>query len=272
MTEETKTHITHNLQSGIQSLDTLGLSFSPGGLYIIGGRPGMGKTSLMLDIALHAAKDEGKPVWIFTLAESSEQILSRLLAKLSDISLDKILRNDSDSRVSLERFKSELTGLPISVFDQAMTVNAITQTIGSKERPGLICIDYVQLLQSRFRACVKFNCLDVFQPIFEGMDEIICMLKRTAQENNVPIVVLSQLSRRLEQRADKRPRLKDTRYCRLFEQLADAVLFIYRDRYYNESELAEKPDIAELIVAKNAAGALGTAMAEFDHKTVSFKD
>ena len=255
-------------KSGFKSLDELKFEFSRNNLYLIGGRPGMGKTSLMLDMAISIAKDE-KPVYIFSLDMPAEKLIIRLLSKYAKIPLTECQRGDSECCPILQKVRKELAELPIFICDNAVTVNEIKNIVQNENVSGLVFIDYLQLIDVGAGLYGNSNNVTCANPVLERQFEIVNELKATAKKAKLPIVLLTQLARQLEQRADKRPILKDVRYCKYVEQVADAILFIYRDAYYNWDE-GEPSHTAELILAKNNGGKTGTATVEYDTETVSF--
>ena len=257
-------------KSGFKSLDELKYGFSKDNLYLIGGRPGMGKTSLMLDMAINIAKEE-KPIYIFSLDMPAEKLIIRLLSKYAKIPLTECLRGDSKCCSILQKAKKELAELPIFICDNAVTVNEIKNVVHNENVSGIVFIDYLQLIDVGAGQYGNSNNVTCMNPVLERQFEIVDELKATAQKAKLPIVLLTQLARQLEQRADKRPILKDVRYCKYVEQVADAILFIYRDAYYNGDE-GKTSHTAELILAKNNGGKIGTATVEYDAETYSFAE
>ena len=258
-------------KSGYNALEELSLEFSSGNFYLIGGRPGMGKTALMLDIALHAAENDSTPVFIFSLDKTAEQLTMRLISKYSNIPLDQCLCGDRDCIPTLELVRDKIAKLPIFICDEVVTVNEITEIIHSEKMRGLVFIDFLQLIDVGVEQYGNSNNAICSQPVFERQFEISNCLKSIAQDENTAIIALAQLARRLEERADKRPILGDIRYNRFIEQVADSIVYIYRYSYYywGEDE-TEQSDSAELIVAKNRFGKTGNAIVKYDRDTTSF--
>jgi replicative DNA helicase len=297
--------------SGITTgLDTL--NARTGGLHhsdllILAGRPGMGKSSLATNIAFNAAsrwvrdaqdgvppeKSVGAKVAIFSLEMSADQLATRILAENSGISAEALRMGkigQSDFR-NLARAAAELETLPLYIDDTAgLTIAALrTRARRLKRRHGigLIVIDYLQLLQGSGRAS-ESNRVQEISEISRG-------LKTLAKELNVPVLALSQLSRAVEQREDKRPQLSDLRESGSIEQDADIVMFIYREDYYVAMREPKRPGdaddvrvhedhdkwfaemqgvhgLAELIVAKQRHGATGKVMLKFEAQMTRFSD
>ena len=262
--------ISKPVSTGIEELDRMGVRFEPGKLYVIGGRPGMGKTSLMLDIALHAARNENIPVHIFTLAESSEQLALRVLSRYGGNPNRRTEKEGFVYRQAFESNREELRSIPLYFYDSAFAFSDIEETIYGRKLSGLIFIDYLQLVDVGIGKYSTSNNTRCKNPDLKRQKELCIFLETVAQKANVPIVVLSQVSRNMERRKDKRPVLGDNRYSSLIEQKADAVIFVYRDAYYNPDN-AQKPETAELIVAKNRRGSTGTAFVVFDGSRLSFQ-
>ena len=258
------------ISTGFEALDRMDVRLERGKLYVIGGRPGMGKTSLMLDIALHAAGEENIPVHIFTLAESSEQLALRVFARYGEKAIHITEKDESAHRQAFETNREELESIPLYFYDSAFAFSDIEETIYGKKLSGLIFIDDLQLVDVGIGKYSTSNNIRCKNPDLKRQKELAILLETIAQKANVPIVVLSQVSRNMERRKDKRPVLGDNRYSDLIEQRADAVIFIYRDAYYNPDN-AQKPEPAELIVAKNRRGSTGTAFVVFDDGRLSFQ-
>ena len=223
-----------NIQGGLQ----------PGSLNVIAARPGMGKSSFTNNIAESVAERTKKSVVIFSLENSGEQICMNILASYSFISKNTILTGDFDECED-KRFKKasqKLSQSPIYINDNSsISISEIRETLESVQNLGLIIIDYIQLMYTE-------NKYD------ESENEILKNIQNLslfAKELDVPVIVVSQLSRKLEYRINKRPRLSDLHYHGAMEQYADVILFLYRDDYYYEDE---NPGIAECIIAKNRYG------------------
>ncbi len=275
-------------------------------LLILAGRPGMGKTSLATNFAFNAAnrlrrdladgiseeESVGAATAFFSLEMSADQLATRILAEQSGISSEnlrtgKISREDFQS---LSRASQELAELPLYIDDTpALTIAALrarARRLKRKHNIGFIVVDYLQLLQGSGRA--NDNRVNEISEISRG-------LKTLAKELNVPVMALSQLSRAVEQREDKKPMLSDLRESGSIEQDADIVLFVYREDYYVNAVEPKFPDendpadvhekweawrakmeqvtgIAELIVAKQRHGSTGRVRMRFESRITKFSD
>lgn len=258
-------------------------------LIILAGRPSMGKTALATNIAFNAAlakknnEEGGGRVAFFSLEMSSEQLVTRILAQVSSIPSERIRRGD----IKEEDFKGihdaskALNDLPLYIDDTpALTVSAVRTRARKLQRQhglDLIVVDYLQLLQgsSERRNDSRVN----------EISEITRGLKTLAKELNIPVIALSQLSRAVEARDDKRPQLADLRESGSIEQDADVVMFVYREEYYESrrepspgteqhvkwlERMAEVYNLAEVIVAKQRHGPVGTVRLFFDGKYTKF--
>lgn len=251
------------LASGFYDLDAMTGGFSREDLIIVAGRPSMGKTSIALGIARHVANNE--PVVIFSLEMSKEQLGNRYLSSESGIPSEKLRNgqlNDADW-VELSRAIGTLGELPITINDSktitpTQMASICRQVAIEKGGLGMVLIDYVQLMgegnDNRVQEIAKLSR----------------QLKQMAGELNVPVVLLSQLSREVEGRNNKRPISKDLRDSGSLEQDADLILMLYRDEYYNPNT----PDrgIAEVIITKHRNGPVGTVKLLFDAELTSFKN
>lgn len=269
------------LATGLRDLDALSGGLHPGEVTIIAARPSMGKTDLAVNVSA-AVAEAGKSVGIFSLEMSAEEITKRMLARLSTIPADRQRggRVSHHEMLSLAEASRQLDSLTLHIDDTpAPTVDAISARARRLQRRrglDLIVVDYLQLIapgNSRNRRNANRT---------EDVTEISRALKVMAKEIGVPVIALSQLSRQVESREDKRPQLSDLRESGAIEQDADAVMFLYREEYYASREepqqktgqsasdyamkLADHNDrlracqgIAEVIVAKNRMGPTGTA-------------
>ena len=241
------------LPTGLHDLDRILLGFQPGTLNILGARPAMGKSALALRIAVHAAQAAAKPVLFFSLEMGAAELAQRVLA--SEARVDStLLRNGRVTQNDWQKIGLALGTLsvPLIIDDSPGTsVAAIRararRTVSREGGLGLIVIDYLQLMGA-----------DDNKPENRQLEvsEISRKLKLLAREFGIPVLALSQLSRALEARTDKRPTLSDLRESGALEQDADVVMFLYRDEVYNP-ESKEAKGAAELNVAKHRAGPLG---------------
>ena len=240
------------IATGFNDLDYMTSGFQPSDLIIIAARPSMGKTAFCLNIAQNVAVKNKTPVVIFSLEMSKEQLAQRMLCAEARINGQR-LRNgqlqDSEWQV-LSHALSRLSEAPIFIDDtpsiSVMELRAKSRRIKAEHGLGMVIIDYLQLMQGR-------NKIENRQ---QEISEISRSLKALARELQVPVIALSQLSRAVESRINKRPQLSDLRESGAIEQDADIVSFIYRDDYYNPE--SEKQNIAEIIIAKQRNGPVGT--------------
>ncbi len=245
------------LASGFYDLDSLTQGFQKSDLIIIAGRPSMGKTAFSLNITQNLIKNYKLPILFFSLEMSKEQLIYRLLSTETGISQNRLKIGNlyKEDWTNLELTVQEFSRLPLFIEDKA---NLTSQDIRLKiknilfeyNQIGLIVIDYLQLMQN--------SKLKIDNRVQE-LSEITRSLKNIAKEFQVPIIALSQLSRNVETRVNKRPILSDLRESGSIEQDADLVLMLYREDYYN-SNLEENKELhsAELIIAKHRNGPLGT--------------
>lgn len=251
-------------RTGLHDLDEMTGGLKKSDLIILAARPSMGKTALAMNIALAAARDV--PVLVFSLEMSKAQLVDRLISSVSGVNLKRILdgelSKDEMSRIfdvlpEMEKRKLSIDdtgGLRIS--ELKMRARQYKHENGL----GLIVVDYLQLVQSS-KAYIGNRVNEV--------SEVSRELKALAKELDVPVLALSQLSRNLEMRADRRPQLSDLRESGSIEQDADIVMFLYRDEYYNRD--SEEQNIAEIIIAKNRNGPIGFKRFQFDKEIVRFR-
>jgi len=278
--------------SGLRDLDHWLGGLHPSDLIIVAGRPSMGKTALVTNIAFNAAKAaldkkvEGGAVVFFSLEMSAEQLALRILSHETGISSNNIRRGDlvSDDFYKFDQVARELYALPLFIDDTpGLSITALrsrARRLKRKENISLIIVDYLQLLSGPGGRKNDNRT--------QELSEITRQLKTIAKELNVPVIALSQLSRAVESRDDKRPQLSDLRESGSIEQDADIVMFIYRQAYYEERKEPEKSDaekhfqwqekmgnianISELIIAKQRHGPVGTLQLFFDPKFTKFGD
>ena len=292
-------HVT-GVTSGLRDLDAKLGGLHPSDLIILAGRPSMGKTALATNIAYNAAKawlesdkQEGAPIGFFSLEMSAEQLATRILADAVEVSGDKIRRGeirDADFQKFVEASHT-LSRVPFFVDDTpALTITAVRTRARRLKRTsglGLIVVDYLQLLRGGGISKVENRVQEI--------SEITRGLKAIAKELEVPVIALSQLSRAVEQREDKRPQLADLRESGSIEQDADVVMFVYREQYYLErAEPGRRPEeseekhldrhqqwqqrceevhnTAEVIIAKQRHGPVGTVRLFFDGNYTRFGD
>jgi len=241
------------LPTGLVDLDNQILGLNKGELILVASRPGMGKTSIALNIAVNAAKASGKAVAVFSLEMSREQLATRLLSGEALVDAQKLQRGN----LSAEEWRRIVTAAGSLSMTRIMIDDNPTLSVADMNAQcrrvkdlGLVVVDYLQLMQS---AGGKNNSGENRQQIVADMSR---MLKIMAKELEVPVLCLSQLSRANEGRNDKRPMLSDLRESGAIEQDADVVIGLYREGYYNKE--CENPNAAEAIVLKNRKGQIGT--------------
>jgi replicative DNA helicase len=242
------------LATGLHDVDRFIMGMNNSDLILIASRPGMGKTSIALNIALHAAKTSGKSVAVFSLEMSREQLALRLLSAESFIDGKKLQtgRIKTDEWRRLADAATSISSAELLINDDpSLTVADMNAQCRRVANLGLVVIDYIQLMQSASssRGHQSENRVQV-------VSEISRMMKIMARELNVPVICLSQLSRANEVRQNKRPLLSDLRDSGAIEQDADVVIGLYRDDYYNRE--SENHNIAECIILKNRRGETGT--------------
>ena len=236
-------------------------------LIIIAGRPGMGKTGLLLNIALHAARQHRKGVAIFSLEMSAEQLVGRLVAAETGIDSQRLRRGAlrQDEWQLFTQATSRLSETHIFIDDTPsitpMQLRTRCRRLSSEHRIDMVILDYLQLMSGDYRA----------ENRVQEISYISRHLKGLARELNVPVVAASQLSRAVEQRQDKHPLLSDLRESGSIEQDSDVVMFIYRDEYYLKDK-TEKPNIAEIDVSKHRNGPVGKAELFFQAELARFRE
>jgi replicative DNA helicase len=287
------------ITSGLESLNAKIGGLHKSDLIIVAGRPGMGKSALATNIGFAAAqrylrdiedgiepeKSAGAPVALFSLEMSADQLATRILAEQSSISSENLRMGKISKQEfrQLARAAGELESLPLYIDDTpGLTIAALRARARRLKRQkgiGMVIIDYLQLLQGTGRNA-NDNRVQEISEISRG-------LKTLAKELDLPVIGLSQLSRAVEQREDKRPQLSDLRESGSIEQDADIVIFIYREDYYLAARQPsdDHPDFAswqeemeraygraEIIVAKQRHGATGKVRVKFDSRITKFSD
>jgi len=261
-----KKELITGIPSGFTELDKLTAGFQPSDLVIIAGRPSMGKTAFALNIAQHAAVEHGVPTAIFSLEMSKEQLALRMLCSEAMVDAHKVRTGflGKEDWPRLITAAGNLSQAPIFIDDTpALTVlemRAKARRLKSDQDIGLVIVDYLQLMQGRAGT----------ERREQEISEISRSLKAMAKELNVPVIALSQLNRKVEDRPNKRPQMSDLRESGAIEQDADVIAFIYRDEVYNRAEDNPKRGKAEIIVAKQRNGPTGTVLLAFVGKFSSF--
>jgi len=267
-----QTGLYRGVPTGFKQLDNMLSGLQRADLVILAARPSMGKSSLALDMARHVAVFQNLPVGIFSLEMGKDQLVERLLASQANVDSWRIRTGklqdggaggDNDW-ARLQTAMGTLSETPIYIDDAGTTnimqMRAMARRLQADVGLGLLIVDYLQLMDSTNK----------FASPIQQVTENSRALKQLARELNIPVLVLSQLSRAVEQRTPHRPMLSDLRESGAIEQDADVVLFIYREDKYNENSLEK--NIAEIIVAKHRNGATGAVKLYFDDARVSFRD
>ncbi|HMK74814.1 MAG TPA: replicative DNA helicase [Thermodesulfobacteriota bacterium] len=254
--------------SGFKELDRMTAGFQPSDLIIIAGRPSMGKTAFCLDVAEYAAIENKIPVAIFSLEMSKEQLVIRMLCSQANVEGTRLRTgylNESDWP-KLTIAAGNLSEAPIYIDDtaalSALELRAKARRLKSEYSLGMVIIDYLQLMKGRARV----------ESRQQEISEISRSLKALAKELNIPVIAVSQLSRKTEERTGNRPQLSDLRESGAIEQDADLILFIYRDEVYNRSEDNPNRGKAEVIIGKQRNGPIGKIDLAFLDKFTTFKD
>lgn len=238
-------------KSGYSGLDNVISGLNKSDLLILAARPGMGKTSFALNIAANVCRNSSdKEVVVFSLEMSKEQLVTRMLSAESLVDSDHLIKGNISGGdwEKLAQGANRMSVMNMYLDDTAgITVVQMKAKLRRLKNVGLVIIDYLQLMNSGKRVESRVN----------EISDITRQLKLMAKELNVPVITLSQLSRSVESRPDKRPLLSDLRESGSIEQDADIVMFLYRDGYYNKDK-SEDVNLAECIVAKNRHGETGT--------------
>ena len=255
------------IPTGLVDLDKLLGGFQRSDLIIIAGRPGMGKTSLALSIALHAARKWQKRAGIFSLEMSSEQVVQRMISAETGIDSQRLRLGDirEDEWPVFVQATGLLSDTQMYIDDtpalSALEMRTKARRVHAEFGLDLLIVDYLQLMRGEFRS--DGNRVQEISYISRS-------LKSLARELNIPLVALSQLSRAVESRQDKRPMLSDLRESGSIEQDADVVAFVYRDVEYNPD--TELPNIAEIRVSKHRSGPTGVIHAFFRKELAQFEN
>lgn len=257
------------LRTGFKELDILTAGLQPSSLNVLAARPAMGKTAFALTIGLNVALRENQTVGIFNLEMSAVQLVTRMLCSEARVDMSRV-RNGQLSDRDFQRLADtagRLAEAKIFIDDNAdltvMELRSRARRLMAEHGLGLIVIDYLQLMSGSSRLGGGENRQQEISVISRG-------LKVLARELDIPVVALSQLSRAVEARPNKRPLLSDLRESGSIEQDADLVAFIYRDEYYDPQ--SEKQGIAEIIIGKQRNGPVGTVELQFHNAHVRFND
>jgi replicative DNA helicase len=255
------------IPTGYEKIDDMTSGFQKSDLIIIAGRPSMGKTAFALNIAQYAALEARVPIAIFSLEMSKEQLALRMLSAESRVDSQRIRRGflGETDWPKLITAASKLSEAPIYIDDTpAITVlemKAKARRLKSEVNLGLIILDYLQLMRSGYKESRE-----------QEISEISRSLKALAKELSVPVVALSQLNRKVEDRTNRRPQMADLRDSGAIEQDADVIAFIYRDEVYDKSEENPEKGMAEIIIGKQRNGPTGMVKLAFQEKYTRFEN
>lgn len=256
--------------TGFTKLDSMTAGMNPGDLIIIAGRPGMGKTSFALNIAVNMAMAEKKAAAVFSLEMPKEQLALRLLsseARVDNMRIRTASELSADDWKRLANATGKITDLPIIIDDtpsiSVLELRSKARRIQAEQGLGLVIVDYLQLMRSGRR-------IDSRE---QEISEISRSLKALAKELSIPVIALSQLNRKVEDRGnkEKRPQMSDLRESGAIEQDADTIWFVYRDEVYNKDDLDNK-GVAEIIVGKNRSGSTGDVKVAFHAAYTRFEN
>ena len=253
--------------SGFKDLDKLTAGFQPSDLIVVAGRPSMGKTALCLNIATHAAFG-GHGVAVFSLEMAKEQLVLRMLCSEARIDHSKVRSGYLADREfpALVMAAGRLAEVPIYIDDtpaiSVLELRAKARRLvrDRDKKIGLIIVDYLQLMRGSERAPNRE----------QEISEISRSMKALAKELGVPVISISQLNRRVEDRGDKRPMMADLRESGAIEQDADVIAFVYREVVYNEN--VDDPNVAEIIIGKQRNGPTGTVRLAFFREFTRFEN
>ncbi|NMC48904.1 MAG: replicative DNA helicase [Desulfovibrio sp.] len=255
--------------TGYYQFDEYTAGLQPSDLIIIAGRPSMGKTAFALNVAMRSSAMHGVPTAIFSLEMSMEQLMQRMLCSWAKVDLSRLRRGrlDDDDWARLYEAANNLSPAPIFIDDTAalttMEMRARCRRLKAEHGLGLIVVDYLQLMRaSRF--------IDSRE---QEISDISRSLKALAKELNVPVVALSQLNRKVEERGDKRPMMSDLRESGAIEQDADVIIFLYRAAAYKrKEELTPEDNVAEIIIGKQRNGPTGMVKLTFFKEFTAFEN
>jgi replicative DNA helicase len=267
--------IVTGVPSGFTDIDKLTSGFQPSDLIIIAGRPSMGKTAFCLNIAQHVAIGKNVPVALFSLEMSKEQLVLRMLCSEARVDAHRVrggFLGETDWP-KLTRAAGTLSEAPIFIDDtpalSVLEMRAKTRRIMAEHTLGLVIVDYLQLMRGRGYSSRGRGGMESRE---QEISDISRSLKALAKELHIPVIALSQLNRRVEERENKRPPLADLRESGAIEQDADVIAFIYRDEVYDRSEDNQHKGIAEVIIGKQRNGPVGDVKLAFVDKYASFEN
>ncbi len=260
--------LTTGVRTGFEALDRMTAGFQSSDMVIVAARPSVGKTSFCLNMAEHVALREKLPVAIFSLEMSKEQLVQRMICSQARVDAQKV-RTGFLSNEDMERLSNsvpELYRAPIYIDDTPgitlMEIRVKVRRLKMERGLGIVVVDYLQLMSNRTRA----------ENRVQEISEMTRGLKNLARELQVPIVVISQLSREVEKREGKKPQLSDLRESGSIEQDADTVLMLFREDLYKQRESGEQTGSTDIIIAKQRNGPIGTVKLKFIKEYTRFEN
>jgi replicative DNA helicase len=263
-----KRQLITGVPTGFTKLDDLTSGLQPSELIIVAGRPSMGKTAFALNITQHAAIEGGIPSAIFSLEMSKEQLALRMLCSQAKVDAHRLrggFLSESDWP-KLTRAAGSLSEAPIFIDDTpgltVLELRAKARRLKVEHKMGLLVVDYLQLMRGRADSDTRE----------QEISDISRSLKALAKELSLPVIALSQLNRRVEERGDRRPQLADLRESGAIEQDADVIIFLYRDEVYNKSEDNPHKGKAEIIIGKQRNGPIDKFDLAFLDKYTCFEN
>lgn len=266
--------IVTGVPTGFDEIDKLTTGFQPADLIIIAGRPSMGKTAFSLNIAQYAAIKKNIPAALFSLEMSKEQLVLRMLCSEAKVDAHRLRGGflGEEDWPKLTRAAGILSEAPIFIDDtpalSVLEMRAKTRRLMAEHKLGLVIVDYLQLMRGRGLFARGRSSETREQEI----SDITRSLKSLAKELHIPVIALSQLNRRVEERQNKRPQLADLRESGAIEQDADLIAFIYRDEIYDRSDDNPNKGIAEIIIGKQRNGPVGEVKLAFLDKYTTFEN
>ena len=255
------------LPTGFSDLDEKTCGLQGGDLVIVAGRPSMGKTAFAINVAEHVAVKEGKPALVFSMEMNKKQLTERSIASLGALPMQSIRSGQNIDFDKMSFAVGQLYKAPLHIDDTAaltvMQMRSRSRRLARKNGLSLIVVDYIQLARGDSASTKNGNREQEVSSISRG-------LKALAKEFNCPVIALSQLNRKVDERADKRPMMSDLRDSGAIEQDADIILMMYRDDYYNKN--SPEQGIAEIIIGKQRMGETGTVKVLFQGEFSRFKN
>ena len=259
--------VTTGVPTGYMMLDRMTAGLQPTDLIILAARPSMGKTAFALNVAMRAALSGGATVAIFSLEMSKESLMDRMLCAWGRVELSRVRRGflEDDDWAKLSASADALSQAKIFIDDTAgltpLALRARCRRLKAEHGLDLVMVDYLQLMHSSRNDSRELEISDISRN-----------LKALAKELKVPVIALSQLNRKVEERTDKRPVLSDLRESGAIEQDADLIMFIHREDAYNKKDDHPKTGIAEIIIGKHRNGPTGTVKLAYRPEFTAFDD